>query len=43
MVGSLNGKHILDLAKDVLDGNIYLRISTIKFPLGMEGKINPAE
>jgi hypothetical protein len=43
LVGPLKGKHILDLAKDMLDGNIYLRVSTIKFPLGMIGKINPAE
>lgn len=43
LVGPLKGKHILDLAKDMLDGNIYLQVSTIKFPLGMIGKINPAE
>ena len=43
LVGPLKGKHILDLAKDMLDGNIYLRVSTSKFQLGMIGKINPAE
>src|SRR5215467_13876372 len=43
LVGPLKGKHILDLAKDMLDGNIYLRVSTIKFQLGMIGKINPAD
>jgi hypothetical protein len=43
LIGPLKGKNILDLAKDMLDGNIYLRVSTIKFPLGMIGKINPAE
>ena len=43
LVGPLKGKHILDLAKDMLDGNIYLRVFTIKFPLGMIGKVNPAE
>jgi hypothetical protein len=43
LVGPLKGKHILDLAKDMLDGNIYLQVSTIKFPLEMIGKLNPAE
>jgi len=43
LVGPLKGKQILDLAKDMLDGNIYLRVSTIKFQLGMIGKINPAD
>jgi len=43
LVGPLKGKHILDLVKDMLDGNIYLRVSTTKFQLGMIGKINPAE
>src|SRR5215831_13418678 len=43
LVGPLKGKHILDLAKDMLDGEVYLRVSTIKFPLEMIGKLNPAE
>jgi hypothetical protein len=43
LVGPLKGKHILDLAKGMLDGDVYLQVSTIKFPLGMIGKINPAE
>jgi len=43
LVGPLKGKHILDLAKDMLDGDVYLRVSTIKFPLEMIGKLNPAE
>jgi len=43
LVGLLKGKHISDLVKDMLDGNIYLQVETIKFPLEMIGKINPAE
>ena len=34
LVGPLKGKHILDLAKDMLDGNIYLRVSTSNSRLG---------
>jgi hypothetical protein len=43
LVGFLKGKHISDLVKDMLDGNIYLRVSAIKFPLEIIGKITPAE
>jgi len=31
LVGLVKGKHISDLVKDMLDGNIYLRVSAIKF------------
>ena len=43
LVGLLKGKHISDLVKDMLDGNIYLRVSAIKFPLEIMGRITPAE
>ena len=43
LVGPLKGKYISDLVKDMLDGNIYLRVSTIKLPLEIIGKITPAE
>jgi hypothetical protein len=43
LVGLLKGKHIPDLVKDMLDGNIYLRVYAIKFPLEIIGKITPAE
>jgi hypothetical protein len=42
LVGLLKGKHISDLVKDMLDGNIYLRVSAIKFP-EIIGKITPPE
>ena len=43
LVGLLKGKQISDLVKDMLDGNIYLRVSSIKFPLQIIGKVTPAE
>jgi hypothetical protein len=42
LVGLLKRKHISDLVNDMLDGNIYLRISAIKFPEIIE-KLTPAE
>jgi hypothetical protein len=39
----LKGKQISDLVKDMLDGNIYLRVSAMKFPLEIIGKVTPAE
>jgi CHRD domain-containing protein len=43
LVGLLKGKQISDLVKDMLDGNIYLRVSAVKFPLEIIGKVTPAE
>jgi hypothetical protein len=43
LVGPLKGKYISDLVKDMFDGNIYLRVSAIKAPLEIMGKITPAE
>ena len=43
LAGLLKGKQISDLVKDMLDGNIYLRVSTIKFPLEIIGRVTPAE
>jgi hypothetical protein len=43
LVGPLKGKYISDLVKDMFEGNIYLRVSAITFPLKIIGKIIPAE
>jgi hypothetical protein len=43
IVGLLKGKQISDLVKDMLDGNIYLSVSAINFPLEIIGKVTPAE
>ena len=41
-MGPLAGAHMLDLAKQILDGNIYLIIKTVQFPLGdIGGVIQP--
>lgn len=41
-VGPLAGAHMLDLAKKILDEDIYLIIKTVQFPLGdIGGKIQP--
>ena len=41
-VGPLAGAHMLDLAKKILDEDVYLVIKTVQFPLGdIGGKIQP--
>jgi CHRD domain len=41
-LSDFSGKHISDLVKAMADGNIFLRVRTISFPLGeIGGKVTP--
>jgi hypothetical protein len=41
-ISDFSGKHISDLVKAMTDGNIFLRVRTISFPLGeIGGKVTP--
>ena len=42
LLGPLEGKHISDLIKDMIDGHIYLWVTTAMSPPGIAGKVTPA-